>query len=141
MEGGEVLTFAGTRAGFEQGFGQLRAILDRYPLQSRTRYGCELVYEEIVSNIIRHGYADNQEHRISMTVAVQDDRVELHFEDDGMAFDPRQPVLTRAEAPPDSDSGGRGLVLLRSIAERIDYERTPQQRNHLRVTVATDPRW
>ena len=68
MEGGDVLTFAGTRAGFEQGFGQFRAILDRYPLQSRTRYGCELVFEEIVRNIIRHGYADNQEHYISMTV-------------------------------------------------------------------------
>ena len=43
------------------------------------------------------------------------------------------------EALPHSDSGGRGLVLLRSVAERIDYERTPQQRNHLRVTVAAGP--
>jgi serine/threonine-protein kinase RsbW len=140
MEGGEVLTFAGSRAGFEQGFGQLRAILDRHPLQPRTRYRCELVFEEIVSTVIRHGYRDDQEHRISMTVAIHGDRVELHFEDDGVAFDPRQPVPAAcAEAVPDSDSGGRGLVLLRSVTERIDYERTPQQRNHLRVTVAAGP--
>jgi anti-sigma regulatory factor (Ser/Thr protein kinase) len=139
MESRDVLTFAGSRAGFEQGFGQLRAILDRHPLQPRTRYRCEVVFEEIVSNIIRHGYVDNQEHRISMTVAIHGDRVELHFEDDGVPFDPRQPMPARAEAPPHSDCGGRGLVLLRSVAEHIDYERTPQRRNHLRVTVAAGP--
>jgi serine/threonine-protein kinase RsbW len=133
---GDVVVFAGSRAGFEHGSGQFRAILDRHPLQPGTRYRCELVFDEIVSNIIRHGYADdNQEHRISVTVAVEGDRVELHFEDDGVAFDPRQPVPAR-EVPPDTDYGGRGLVLLRSVAERIDYERTPQQRNRLRVTVA-----
>ena len=139
MESGHVLTFAGSPAGFEQGFGQLRTILDGYPLQPRTRYWCELVFEEIVSNIIRHGYADSQEHRISTTVAIHGDRVELYFEDDGVAFDPRQPVPARAEAAPHSDCGGRGLLLVRSIAERIDYERTPQQRNHLRVTIAAGP--
>ena len=132
----DVVLFAGSRAGFEHGSAQFRAILDRHPLQPGTRYRCELVFEEIVSNIIRHGYADdNQEHRISVTVAVEGDRVELHFEDDGVAFDPRQPVPPR-EVPTDTDYGGRGLVLLRSVAERIDYERTSQQRNHLRVTVA-----
>ena len=68
-----------------------------------------------------------------------DNHVQLHFEDDGVAFDPRQPMVARVEALPHSDSGGRGLVLLRSVAERIDYERTPQQRNHLRVTVAAGP--
>jgi anti-sigma regulatory factor (Ser/Thr protein kinase) len=84
----------------------------------------------------RPGFEHDQEHRISVTLAVDQDRVKLHFEDDGVAFDPRQPVQAAVKAPPDSDSGGRGLVLLRSVAERIDYERTPDQRNHLRVTVA-----
>ena len=60
--------------------------------QPRTRYWCELVFEEIVSNIIRHGYADSQKHRISTTVAIHGDRVELYLEDDGVPFDPRQPV-------------------------------------------------
>ena len=106
MEGSEVLTFAASRAGFEQGFGRLRAILDRHPLLPGTRYRCELVFAEIVSNVIRHGYGDNQEHRISMTVAIHGDRVELHFEDDGVAFDPRQPVPGRAAALPTLTPGG-----------------------------------
>jgi anti-sigma regulatory factor (Ser/Thr protein kinase) len=135
---GDVVTFAGSLAGLGQGFGQLRAILDRHPLPPGTRYRCELVFEEIVTNIIRHGYADDQEHRISVTVAIDGDRVELHFEDDGVAFDPRQPVPPRL-APPHSDRGGRGLALVRSVAERLHYERTPLQQNHLCVTVAADP--
>jgi serine/threonine-protein kinase RsbW len=135
MESREVLTFAGTRSGFEQAFRQFRAILDRHQLQPRARYRCELVFEEVVSNIIRHGYADDLEHRITLTF-IHSDHLELNFEDDGVPFDPRQPVPARAEPSPGSDDGGRGLVLVRSVAERLDYERTPEQRNHLTVTIA-----
>ena len=130
----DVIAFDGSRAGFEQGLGLLGALLDRLALDPRTRYRCELVFEEIVSNIIRHGYADDREHQISVTVAVDSARVTLHFEDDGVAFDPRQPVPAPAELV-DSDPGGRGLALVRSVSERIDYERT-QQQNLLDVTIA-----
>src|SRR5262245_12705281 len=132
----DVIAFAGDRAGFKQGASDFHALLDRHPLQPRTRYRCELVFEEVVSNIIRHGYTDNDEHRVSVTVAVDGDRVTLRFEDDGVAFDPRQAAPAPAEAPPDSDLGGRGLALVRSVSERMDYERTPHHRNHLRVTIA-----
>jgi anti-sigma regulatory factor (Ser/Thr protein kinase) len=36
----------------------------------------------------------------------------------------------------DASIGGRGLVLLRKAAERLEYERTPDHRNRLTVTVA-----
>jgi len=134
----DVVAFAGSRAGFERALGGFRAILDRHALDPRRRYRCELVFEEIVSNIIRHGCADDREHHISVTVAVDGDRVKLHFEDDGAAFDPRQRVPVRAESV-DSDSGGRGLALVRSVSERIDYERTPHHENHLDVTIAAGP--
>jgi serine/threonine-protein kinase RsbW len=139
MESRDVLTFAGTRAGFERAFCQIRAILDRYQLQPRARYRCELVFEEIVSNIIRHGFADDREHCITVTVGLHAERLELHFEDDGVPFDPRQPAPARAASSPASDDGGRGLLLVRSVAERLDYERTSEQRNHLTVTIATAP--
>src|SRR5262245_36931756 len=115
----EVIAFAGSRAGFEQGLGEFRTILDRHTLDPRTRYRCEWVLEEIVTNIIRHGYADHQQHQISVTVSVDGDRLTLHFEDDGVAFDPRQPVPARPESV-DSDSGGRGLSLVRAVSEHVD---------------------
>jgi serine/threonine-protein kinase RsbW len=135
MENRDVLTFAGTRAGFEHGFRQFRSLLDRHHLQPGVRYRCELVFEEVVSNIIRHGYADDREHAISIAVGLRGNHVELEFEDDGVPFDPREPVPARADAPSDSDSGGRGLVLVRSVAGRLDYRRSPQHRNHLTVSI------
>jgi anti-sigma regulatory factor (Ser/Thr protein kinase) len=139
MESRDVLTFAATRAGFERAFRQLRTILDRHPLQRRARYRCELVFEEVVSNIIRHGSADDRKPRISMTLGLRGDRLELRFEDDGVPFDPRQPAAAPVESPLGSDRGGRGLLLVRSVAEHLDYERTPQQRNQLTVTIAAGP--
>jgi anti-sigma regulatory factor (Ser/Thr protein kinase) len=136
MESRDVLTFAATRAGFERAFRQLRTILDRHHLRPRARYRCELVFEEVVSNIIRHGSADDRKPRISMILGVGSDRLELRFEDDGLPFDPCQPATAPAEPPAGSDRGGRGLLLVRSVAERLDYERTPQQRNQLTVTIA-----
>jgi serine/threonine-protein kinase RsbW len=139
MESREGLTFAATRAGFERAFRQLRTILDRHRLRPRARYRCELVFEEVVSNIIRHGSANDRKRRISVMLGLRGDHLELQFEDDGVPFNPCQPAAPPAEPPPGSDSGGRGLLLVRSVAERLDYERTPQQRNQLTVTIAADP--
>jgi anti-sigma regulatory factor (Ser/Thr protein kinase) len=97
------------------------------------------VFEEVVSNIIRHGYTDDLEHQITVTF-VHSDPLELNFEDDGVAFDPSQPLPARAGPSPGSDDGGRGLVLVRSVAERLDYERTTGHRNHLTVTIAAASR-
>src|SRR5262245_39186752 len=116
--GREVLTFGGTRPEFEQAFHRFRGILDRHDLPTRTRYRSELVFEEVVTNIIRHGYADERAHEISVTLEPHGGDLELQFEDDGVPFDPRQPPAPR-EPSVDSDSGGRGLHLLRSAAKRI----------------------
>jgi len=135
MESRDVLTFAGTRPGFERAFRQLRTILDRHNLHPEVRYRCELVFEEVVSNIIRHGYDDDREHRICLVLGVHGNNLELLFEDDGVPFDPRRPMAARPAPPPDSDNGGRGLRLLRSVADRLDYERTPTAHNHLTVAI------
>ena len=33
-------------------------------LPQNARYECELVFEEVVTNILRHGYRDDREHDI-----------------------------------------------------------------------------
>jgi anti-sigma regulatory factor (Ser/Thr protein kinase) len=71
-----------------------------------------------------------------LVLGVHNDQLELHFEDDGVPFDPRQPVPARPAPSPGSDHGGRGLALVRSVADRLDYERTSTQHNHLTVTIA-----
>ncbi len=133
-----VLSFPGTRAGFVRAFADLRRALDARHLQPRTRYNCELVFEEVVTNIIKHGFAGGGDHRIDVHVDFPDRQVLLRFEDDAAPFDPvhQAPVVEPARSIREARIGGRGLALLRKASERLHYERTPDHRNRLTVTIA-----
>ena len=139
MQTGHVLTFAGTRDGFEQAFADLRRTLDRHPLPHKARYRCELVFEEVVTNIIKHGYADDQPHEIEVSLDFTGEAIVMRFEDDGTPFDPLgHSPLNHARSILDARSGGRGLLLVRTAARGLDYERTREQRNRFTVTIGAN---
>src|SRR6202008_2242244 len=64
------------------------ALLERGGIAAQEAYPTHLALEEILSNVIRHGYEDAGEHEISVRLRVDDGRVELQVEDDGREFDP-----------------------------------------------------
>jgi anti-sigma regulatory factor (Ser/Thr protein kinase) len=136
MQNGYVLTFPGTSAGFTGAFADLRRALDALSLQQRARYNCELVFEEVVTNIIKHAFTDDRAHDVEVSVHVSGEAIVMSFEDDGTPFDPltHQPVKHSGSLL-DATIGGRGLVLLRTASRRLAYERTPNQRNRLTVTI------
>ena len=130
------LDFPATLAGFEQGFTQLRTGLDSEALEPLTRYRIELVFEEIVANIVRHGAPKGGAKDVRVTFDVQGDSILLTFDDDGSPYDPR----TRGDPPPaksleEVGIGGRGLLMVRRASSAIDYCRTADQRNRLTVTL------
>jgi serine/threonine-protein kinase RsbW len=130
------LNFPGTLAGFDEAFGRLRTALDREALDPGARYNVELVFEEIVANIVRHGMPAGGAADVRVTLDVRDGSVVLAFDDDGVPFDPRgraDPVP--AKSLEQAKVGGLGLMMVRRAASAIDYRRTPQQRNELIVTV------
>jgi serine/threonine-protein kinase RsbW len=136
MQGGYVLTFPATRAGFARAFDDLLRRLDGHSLGRRTRYNCELVFEEVVTNVIRHGYRDTREHEIEVSVEFPGESVVMRFEDDGVPFDPSQyQSVSPSGTILDASVGGRGLPLLRGAAQRLEYERTSRDRNRLTVTI------
>ena len=49
---------------------------------------CELVFEEVVTNILRHAYRHDREHDITVLIDFPDSAIVLQFEDDGVPFDP-----------------------------------------------------
>jgi anti-sigma regulatory factor (Ser/Thr protein kinase) len=83
-----------------------------------------LAIEEIVTNCIKYGYDDTDEHLIDIVLSVADHILKLLVIDDGHAFDP-------LSAPPpelsldieDRQVGGLGIHLLRELADTITYER------------------
>jgi anti-sigma regulatory factor (Ser/Thr protein kinase) len=130
------LTFPGTAAGLAGAASQLRGFLDSVALTGARRYQIELAFDELASNIIRHGHpiAD-----IDVAVACDGAEVILTFDDDGQPFDPR----THTPRALDTDlshagDGGFGIRLVRTFATRFDYERTAAQHNRLIVAIPID---
>jgi len=126
------LRVQGSLPGFERAAQQLRSVLDDNQVAGRPRFHVELVFEEIVTNVIRHGYRDDGSHQIDVSLAIGDEAIEMTIEDDGRAFDPLQrpdPVLPKTlEAAP---LGGLGVMLAKKLSRSLDYERTAGGRNRL----------
>ena len=138
MQIGHVATFSGTRAGFGRAFADLRRTLDQRELPQKARCECELVFEEVVTNILRHAYRDDREHDITVSLDFPDSAIVMQFEDDGVPFDPsKHRPATQSGSILDVQIGGRGLTLLHAAASRLEYTRTADHRNRLTVTVGT----
>jgi len=83
-----------------------------------------LVLDELVANIINHGYDDTAEHQIHVTLGADGSELTIRVEDDGRPFDPLQ------VPPPDLDLpleerpvGGLGIHLVRSVMDAVEYQR------------------
>ena len=103
---------------------QLRGHLEREGVDPHALHRVEIAFDELVTNIIRHGYADQLAHRISVDVRVADNHVALIFDDDGCEFDPTTAALPALPGSIEqARPGGLGLLLLRKMSSEIRYER------------------
>ena len=135
------LTLPATRSGFARGFDELHRGLDALQLDPRGRFAAELVFEEVVANVLRHGTQPGTETRVSLAVELQGDDLRLTVLDDGVPFDPRD----RPDPAPPTDlehaeAGGRGLMLIRSVSSSVEYQRTPEGQNRLIIAVRAKKR-
>ncbi len=98
-----------------------------------------LALEEILANIILHGYRDGAEHEIVVRLEAEPAEVRAAVEDDGVAFNPLEAPEPDLSAPLDQRRiGGLGLHLVRNLVDRLQYERRGD-RNHLRMTKRIPP--
>lgn len=130
------LTLKNRREGLDAARRTVIEFLASHEPSPRLLFNIELILEETLMNVIWHAYADGAEHRISLSVRVEDDDIVMRFEDDGIPFDPlraRTPTLPTSidEAVP----GGLGLMLVRKFSKAVDYERDGH-RNCLTLRVA-----
>jgi len=125
--------------GFQQGFVALRSALDGCGLRADLRFRVELVFEEVVANIVRYAAQPGGQTQIEVTLHAGPDVLTLTFNDDGVAFDPcsRAAAGCADAAPPasleEAPDGGFGLMMVRRAASSLSYRRTPDARNHLTV--------
>jgi anti-sigma regulatory factor (Ser/Thr protein kinase) len=122
--------------GYAQAFEALRRKLEEVGLRGRSRYNVELVFEEIVTNIIRHGEVEHEQPAVEVALGFARDAVVMRFHDDGAPFDPREHAVPDTPGSlEDARIGGLGIKLVRHVSTHIDYERTPEARNRLTVTI------
>ncbi len=114
-----------------------RAFLDQHDIPHPAAFRVELAIEELVTNIVKYGYAGAPDPRpIAVEVALQPAVIRLRIEDQGRAFDPRTAPAPDLEAPIERRAvGGLGLHLVRSMAARLDYRREGSA-NILEVDIA-----
>jgi anti-sigma regulatory factor (Ser/Thr protein kinase) len=87
----------------------------------------ELCMDELVTNVVRHAWTNEDTGPRSLTLRIDrtDSEVEITVEDAGIAFDPTAaPVAPIARTLDETLPGGRGLMLVRAIATRIAYQRS-----------------
>ena len=95
--------------------------LEPFGIFARTMNRVEVVLEELVSNLVRHG---KDVKLVTVAAGYRGGVVDLVVEDDGDAFDPfaipePDPPSTLAEAP----LGGLGIPLVRRLSASARYDR------------------
>jgi anti-sigma regulatory factor (Ser/Thr protein kinase) len=112
--------------------------LNRESAGRQALYHAQLTAEEMGINIIKYGYEDQQEHRITLRVECRPDCFCLQILDDGRPFDVRQaPEPDPEQRLEERQPGGWGISLVRRLARRMDYERRDGL-NVLTVEIARD---
>jgi len=130
----------GTRAGFEQAFASLQAMLEDLRIDARCRFQLEFVFEEIVINVVMHAAPRRPGVAVDVAVAFGVGDAQISFEDDGPAFDPcAEPEPAPAASLDEARIGGLGLVAVRRMARAMHYERTARDTNRLVVTLDRAP--
>jgi serine/threonine-protein kinase RsbW len=105
----------------------IERLATQYSIPADTQFAMNLCLEEVLSNIVRHGYSNNPDQ--SITIQFSSPRQNLFVftvEDDAPAFNPVvssvPPVLSAINENP---IGGQGIRLLRQFSDALDYQPTP----------------
>ncbi len=115
--------------------GVLHDELSRRRLPPPLIHVAETVADEMLSNVIRHGYQDDRLHTIDVAIAVRSDELTLQISDDGIAFDPFSAPAPEVTRPiEERPVGGLGIHLVRELAARCEYARVGG-RNQVTLTL------
>lgn len=93
------------------------------PLDAMAQNRLEVLFEELVSNTIRHGFAKGSDQSIHVQVERGPAAITLAFEDDGQPFDPSQAEFLQGFTSAETARvGGLGIPLIVRLSSALHYE-------------------
>jgi anti-sigma regulatory factor (Ser/Thr protein kinase) len=94
-------------------------------LDRRASYHLRLAVDEIVTNIIVHGYGDAElSGTLELRAALDDSALTVSIEDSGVPYDPRQTPAPDTSLPlEERPIGGLGVYLALKSVDEFFYER------------------
>jgi anti-sigma regulatory factor (Ser/Thr protein kinase) len=92
-----------------------------------------VIVEELLSNIIRFAFRDSHEHLVQVKISQNDRVLSIRITDDGMPFNPMNYHPVPITDPASPDTGGMGIILVRTFSDAIEYRRTGN-RNQIHIT-------
>ena len=97
------------------------------------QYFANLAIEELVTNCIKYGFDDNEDHLIEVRLSVSASSIAVIVMDDGRPFNPLVVPDPDTSLPlEERPIGGLGIHLLRRMSDEIEYVR---EGNKNRVTL------
>ena len=97
---------------------------EHYGIPERVRLKMNVVFDELLTNIISYAYHDDQPHDVEIKVELSADRLKVSMVDDGLPFNP-----LGIEAPDtelgleEREIGGLGIHLVRNMMDKVSYRR------------------
>jgi len=115
----------------------VESLVSTYGIGDNVKFAINLCLEEVVSNVIRHGYANREGHYLTVSFGTpQPDYLEFTVDDEAPAFNPVElTALPTIGDQTEGQIGGQGIRLLRGFADTIEYEAKPAG-NRLRIGFA-----
>jgi serine/threonine-protein kinase RsbW len=92
----------------------------------------KLAIAEAFTNAVRHAHKNLEgKLMVDMEVAFTDTSLEIRIWDFGPVFDLASKIASLSHEIDPHSGGGRGLLILHKICDRLEYTRNPDQRNCL----------
>ncbi len=104
-------------------------------LSHKVLYDINLSLDELITNIISYGYDDEDEHKILITIWLNENKLKLTLVDDGLPFNPllKQEPDHLTQTLDNRPIGGLGIYLVRKLMDDVEYKRI-QNKNMLLLT-------
>lgn len=106
--------------------GELRALLSKVNASDDLIGMCELVLQELLTNLVEHAYLCDASGRIKIQMWVDKMLLVIETMDTGEAY-PQALQKMGMPNPADLQVGGYGMALIQSLMDKVSYQRLENQ--------------